>query len=626
MLDFVAQLCTALVQRQVVDPNSPSYGAVYCAACRCYHTRAAEAVFPLAFCYRHLGDETWLHAALSLGTWLVKQQEPDGCWLETPSTMPATTVFQLMALAGATALLEHELDQPLAASWRHAVHAAAHWVSQAIQERFNYINYCAASAAALMLAYQLEPEPRWRRRAREFAAMVVQRIGPDGLLWGEGPFYLRGASRIAGRGGVDVGYNLDMALGALALYSQLAGDTAAEQAAVRSLRAHLAFIYPDGSIDNSWGTRSYKWIMAGSQTAHGCQLGLELLAHHDRSFRTASAMNLACLRRITRDGLVGYGPSSWWDPDFVPCLYPTFARATALAMALHGSSPHDPTVDTGSGLDEPTTLHYRSVNVCVVRTPGLKATVTGHKPSFVRLNGFMATMRGMREALARVRPGRFPPVLVQIPAGGCISYLWDQDYGPVQVGTQPDYWAVEPMHMPAAQGLETLTPHVRLRQGDGVFSNLYEDNVSIELLPDGDDWQVVCRGRLKNRSRQSCGVSYRLDYRFAERSVRKSVTLHGVTKAAQVEVVEPIVRSQSLRVCPELDRIVLSHPRGRCIFQLLSDNAQLHHGQEAERYHSPLPALAAYPIRLQVAASDSAPLSIAYQLTMKGPEGPHDDT
>jgi hypothetical protein len=394
---------------------------------------------------------------------------------------------------------------------------------------------------------------------------------------------------------------------------------------VRSLRAHLAFFYPDGSIDNSWGTRSYKWILAGSQTAHGCQLGLELLGHHDRAFRTASATNLAYLRSITRDGLVGYGPASWWDSAFVPCLYPTFARATALAMALHGATEDDQALVTGSAVDKCTAHHYRSVNVCVVRTPGLKATVTGHKPNFVRFNRFMAGMSGMRKALERVRPRRFSPVLIQVPAGGCISYLWDRDFGAVQVGTQPDYWPVEPMHMPEAQGLETLTPHVRLRQGDSVFSNLYEDSVSIELLPDGDDWQVVCRGRLKNRNRQACGVSYRLDYRFADRSVHKAVTLHGVAAAAQVEVVEPIVRPCSLRVRTEAKRIVLSHARGSCALRVLSDNVQLLHGQEAERYRSPLPALAAYPIHLMAAAQAGAPLSITYQLTMRGPEDPSHD-
>jgi len=79
-----------------------------------------------------------------------------------------------------------------------------------------------------------------------------------------------------------------MSLGALALYAILSGDTKVKLGVIKSLKTHLNFMYPDGSIDNSWGSRSYKWTMYGSKTAHGSQMALELLSDEDPAFRKAS--------------------------------------------------------------------------------------------------------------------------------------------------------------------------------------------------------------------------------------------------------------------------------------------------------------------------------------------------
>jgi hypothetical protein len=372
-------------------------------------------------------------------------------------------------------------------------------------------------------------------------------------------------------------------------------------------------MYPDGSIDDSWGSRSYKWIMAGSLTAHGVQMALELLADQDPSFRPASRKNLHYLRSMMQDGLVGYGPHSWWRPSFTPCLYPTFARATALAFALRYATepPASPSAVTASHADGEIRL-LRSVNVCLVKTPDMTATISGYRPGYMRWNRLVSLAVAGRKLFAWAVPMRSDGSTFAPPTGGCISYLWARDFGIVQTASQAHYRPVEALHMPNVSDIDTLTPHVRAQRNGTVFTSLYDNSVKVIVEDNGDGPGVTCVGQLLDLAGRRSGIHFRYHYRFSGRAVTKAVSLWGETQHTQAEIVEPIIRQLDMRVEVIADSLQLLSGQKTCEFRLLSGNARLDHGKDPDRYWSPLPDLYAYPIKLVLDELGGAPIIVSY--------------
>ena len=87
-------LDSALLTLQVTDQGDPDFGALWCPLCNLFHTRAAEAVYPFAFQYSLAGDTTFRDAAIALGNWLIRQQERDGSWKETPEEWTSPTIWK----------------------------------------------------------------------------------------------------------------------------------------------------------------------------------------------------------------------------------------------------------------------------------------------------------------------------------------------------------------------------------------------------------------------------------------------------------------------------------------------------------------------------------------------------
>lgn len=622
VLEALLAMSEALTKRQSLDRDDPDFGGIYCARCGCYHIRAAEALFPWTVAFLHTEQRRFLEGAIHLGNWLVSRQQPGGVWFETRAELPATTVFQLMAVAAAYPSIESHLSQGTREIWQDSIARAAAWTCETMAESFANVNYCASSAAALMLAFRTIPERRFKEAARRLAYGVLDRIDGQGLLWGEGPAYYRGIGRFVGRGGVDVAYNLDMSLGALALYSTLSGDSQVRAATIRALKAHLSFIYPDGSVDDSWGSRSYKWTLYGSLTAHGAQMGLNLLSGEDPAIESASRLNFSYLKDMMCEGVVGYGPHSWWNRTFEPCIYPTFARAAGLAFALHYAP------EKGVGFAAPfgrADTHevrlYKALNVCLVTTAGLKATITGHKPGFMRCNDLANLLLWFRQSLHRIVPMRSFGSRPTVPTGGALSYLWVQGCGAVQVSSQTRYTAVEPMHMPAIEGTETLTPHVRVLVGNRVYTNLHDFAARISVKQQGNPCRVTCSGKLKDEGFKECGIRFRYDYEFDLRSVTKTLTLQGRGQQARVEIIEPIIWDRDMQIESLENGLVLRSASRVCEFRLLTSGAQLVHGQDAGRYWSLFPHLYAYPIKLVISDLAILPVVVRYRVGLAAMPG-----
>ena len=195
-----------LVRYQDANPESPDCGGLWCPACGTYHSRAAEALWPLAYEAARSGSFERRSQALALGRWLIARQGADGAWTESDGGWKGTTTDQLHALVLAYPLLRKDLSWTERWAWRRAIRRAGNFLCAVMDNDYAYINYCATSAASLAEAGRLLHRPKFLRKARALARLCVSKINEDGLLEGEGE---NGES---GKRGVDIGYNLDMSL------------------------------------------------------------------------------------------------------------------------------------------------------------------------------------------------------------------------------------------------------------------------------------------------------------------------------------------------------------------------------------------------------------------------------
>lgn len=580
--DLLLRLCDRLLTVQIDDPASPDFGALRCPSTNPefhpLHSRAAEAVYPLAVAFQLTGHEKYRTAAVRLGDWLVSIQQPSGEWGERwpgHDGWTGTTVDQLISLAGAYPRLADALNPKQRAAWIRAITRSAAYV-QAHWPRGN-LNYWPTGAVALVYAGRAVPSApaAWRTKADELIRDTLATVNADGLLVGEG-------------GGVDVGYNLAQTIGFVALYGHLTGEQAAMRRAAQVLEHHLPFFYPNGSVDNSWGTRSYKWTYeSGTKTAPGVFFTLALLAGHDPRFGALEAQARHFLEQHSMiDGWVAQGPhAAAHDSTNPPCLYGTFARAQSLAMAV----AHAPAVSVPAGPmagaklpDRPHVDHFPTVKVAVIRTPGLVATVSAYGE----------VTHVSRDFVAR---------------GGSITNLWFEGYGPTgifQSSSVTDYRRQEPIHMPHEADLRPLTPRVELWRDGRRYANVYETDAGMQVETLEDHVWVRVQGRLRDASGEDGGVGYTLTQRFYAHVVTKEyrLTANGGTYAARI--VEPVVRpAGTVFTQPGADRVVATDGSGgQWTVAVLeaSVTSGLSHGLEAERYWCPFPALDAHPVTIDL--------------------------
>ena len=585
----LTDLVRALRRLQIDEAESPDAGAIRCPACNVLHTRAAEAVFPFSVLAARTEDAEYADAARRLAAWLFRQQQPDGSWKETPEEWTGTTTDQLLMIALAYERLGGRLDAGERVLWTSAMRAAADYLTATMDPSFASINYCATTAAALATMNRLMPDARWAVKARTLAWQVAAAMDEDGFIGAEGE------RAFDHKYGADVGYEMDMSLWGLALYATITGDSAIRERVVHAVRTHLAFVYPQGAIDGSWGIRSNKWTTFGSQTADGSQILFALTARDEPRGLTAAARNLAYLRTMMRDGLVGYGPDFWGLADAgilkglsgapVPCIYPTFARAKNLALTVEQDVPA--TLVAGPlPADEPSWMRlFPTVDVAVVRTARVMGTVSAYRYKDI----------GKRDRSKYMHR----------PTGGALSSLWMEGYGFVQVGSQTAYERWEPMHFPEAPGIRSLTPRIEMTTPRGYFTNLYDFNAGLvtnDRLP--VEATVTARGELSNRSMLPGGVGYTLAHTFRPDGVEKRIHLRYRGDARDVRVVEPIVRQAGVRFEREGQRAVrISAPGRTLLFELLDGDAELEGGVDESLYWAPFPAIRAFPIVLRVRRS-----------------------
>jgi hypothetical protein len=589
----IIELSNTIVSQQVKEPTDSNFGAIRCVHCSVFHTRAAESVFPLYVSYTITHDKKYLQAAINVANWLIRQQFPDGSWKETPEEWTGTTTDQLLMLAETYDGIRPNLSSSEQVAWLASIRSAADYLVKVMTPEWASINYVATTTATLARVYGIVHDPKYLSRAKELAHRTIAKMDDDGFLTGEG------GREHDQKYGVDLGYNMEMSLWGLGYYARMTNDSLVTDVIRRSLRTHVYFIYPDGSLDASWGIRSNKWTTFGSATSDGCQVLFTLFADDKPYYATAAYKNLLYLRSNITHGFIGYGPQYSEVFNKPPCVYPTFTKAKNLALAY--------------------TLESKSSYVLAP----LPTDVVGWSKYFptvqvaeVRTRKFMVTIPAYRyKDLEKKDKSKY----MFRPTGGSISNLWVEGYGLLQASSQTFYFRWEPMSFPVVDTVICLTPRIEFRSGKQYFTNLFEfDGVMSTSQRSDGPYVVSTLGELRDKQWMSGGIAYKLTHTIGDKSIVKTVDLTYHDAAEAVQIVEPFIQWAGMTVTKVDEKTVLiKSPKGQFELKIIEGDARLVLGREAAHYWFPYPALKAYPVELVV----EKPLtgyrrSISYQISV----------
>lgn len=529
--ELLQKWCDGLLAHQVTAIKDPAlHGALLCPACGIIHGRCGDAVYPLLCMAHRTGEAKYLEAALLVHSWSERQvSRSDGSWVNdvTLSSWKGITVFHAIALAEA---LEHHgsvLDVATRQQWTDRLAWAAKFLDGFITIETGNINYPITASACFALCGKVLGDAHYVERGKKLAHEAIGYLTENGLVFGEG-HPLRELSAKGCRP-VDLGYNVEESLPALALYSVLTKDEAVREKTVAALRTHMEFMLPDGGWDNSWGTRNYKWTWWGSRTSDGCHPAYVLMAEYEPRFREVARRNLELMARCTHAGLLYGGPDYFVHGD-QPCIHHTFTHAKALATVLDRGTNFEGGARTLLPRDEAYGLKvYPEIGTRLAAIGEWRATVTEYDWEYeehVQAGGGSA---GGGHA-----------------SGGALSLLYHRALGPVLVASMTDYQMIEISNQQAFGDYPhmTLTPRIEFVT-DKTYTSLSDFKAEVKAKSATSEIVFDARGRMLTAGHQppvGGEVKYQLSYRLSGAAVEIAASSSADSSlAAPMRLIVPVV-------------------------------------------------------------------------------------
>lgn len=475
--------CDTLVRTQILGDDPHFHGGVPCPACHLLHGRVVDTVYPLTLVYHRTGEEKYLTAAVAAVDFAEQNLSRRRGEYRNDALSPweGPTVFASVAL-GET-LFYHAVCLPSAIreKWE-SVYAR---ITEFVRVRFfeadfhPNVNYHAAMAAAMALGYRLLGKEVYKTAAYRAAEFVKGHFTQNLILTGEGNGITEKGLRA-----VDIGYNLEESLPSLTLFAHFLEDTDWTAFVKEAWHAHLDFFLPDGGINNSFGSRHYKWTYYGSRTSDGCQSGLALLAKEDPLLAEAAERNFRLLVACTDKGYL-YGGPMYAEAEENPCVHHLIAHAKAVAALVEHDFSHEKRVALPG--DETYGLRYfEDLDLAMVAVGEIRATVSAYDYA--------------------VRPEA-------ALGGGSPTLLYHTGYGPVFASTMPRYTRFEELNMQLSRTYDKIEcGTVRIEQGS--LSSLYALDAIFTKKAESGAVFLRAEGRLQDLRRREKGAAYTLSYSF----------------------------------------------------------------------------------------------------------------
>lgn len=492
--DLLEQWCERLLTLQIKDTAIPSLkGGIMCPACARIHGRCFDAIHPFLYLADKNKDLRYLEGAKLLFDWAENTvSREDGSYVnDVNAEWKGTTVFSVIQLIESLKNHGHLLDSATYERWKDRIKKAAGFLYGFKEFEVCNINYRITNGLAMSLCGEFLDEKSYLRRGKELIESAMENFSPEGILFGEG----RPVSGISKRGcrPVDIGYNIEESLPSLIQYGHISGQKEVWSLAVKALKRHLLFMLSDGGIDNSFGTRNYKWTYWGSRTSDGCALGYLLAAEEEPEFGAAAYKNLKLLKACTHGGFL-YGGPHVYEIGEPPCIHHGLCHGKVLAGILD------------QGLEE------RLWDGRLPRMALKKPVYVPETDTFlVTRNGYTATVTGYDWEYPGLKGGH--------AGGGSLTLLWQRKAGLLLCAGMSVYSMKEPnnMQLPRFERHECLTPRVQYREEHRVYESLYDRNSSMVCEEEGEAVVLHVEGRTGTMDQEyplSGRGRYRIRYEF----------------------------------------------------------------------------------------------------------------
>ena len=461
------------------------------------------------------------------------------------------------------------LDEETKERWKARIAKAAAYLEHYKEFEVCNVNYRITNSLAMELSGKLLNEEHYRERGRQLKKMALDCLTEDGLLIGEG----RPVDGFSPKGcrPVDIGYNMEESLPSLVQYAYETDDEKLKETVKKALKYHLKFMLGDGAIDNSFGTRNYKWTYWGSRTSDGCMLGYLLAAEDEPVFGAAAKKNLNLLSACTHDGFL-YGGPQMYQKGELPCIHHTFAHAKVLTAVLDrdlekrfsdGKLPRE----QKNGVE-----YLKETDTYLVCRNGWTATVTGYDWVYIGLPGGHAN-------------------------GGTLSLLWHESVGPLITAGMSQYSLKEAgnMQLPRFNRHECLTPRLETQIDGKFYSSIYDRNCKLQdVSPEnGSETILLAEGVLSSIDQQKVEMdgNYRLQYTFLQDGVRIS----GACRAAEQWLL-PLISEQTEQVTIEENFVKIQ--KNEKIITILVNKGKMELPYGTERIYQLVPGMEALKIAI----------------------------
>jgi len=572
--------CQGLYSNQTNDPGNLSvHGGIFSPGDNTYLGRCADAIYPFLWMANHTNDEKYVLAAKKVYAWEQNNcwNQKYGCWVSEPGKPESWNGISVFAAITKLEAIEHYPDllgEETIHDWKIRLHQVAEFIHNEFHIGYANINYPATAILALFKLGQLFNEEKYTQKATIIADGILSYFTPEGFLFGEG-------GRKVNKNGqypIDLGYNVEESLPAIAQYSRLVGNTELYEKVLQSMKVHLEFMLPNGGWDNSWGNRSFKWTMWGSRTSDGCHAGYYTMADEEPVFAEAVYRNLKCLEASTHENILHSGPHEFLE-KIAPSTHHTFDHAKSLTTMLNMIPPKiNSPVAVLPREKEYGIKKYNDINTILFSKGSWRGTITGYNATYYNKNNAH-------------------------PTGGALSCLYHTKLGMVSAASMTEYRRWEVFNMideKLVDNFMCLTPRLELViEGKPVYRNISDYNAIINLNETNEALHIKCHSFLvtgKQEHPEAGKTKINIEYKIQRNSMIIAISMNEKPTNGKLSFIFPLV-------CSSLDKININEN----LVKLKKHNGSLFIESNYklktplsndQRVYNFVPGLQAYPIEI----------------------------
>lgn len=517
-------------------------GNMICPACTWLHGRAPDAVWPLTWAWKRTGDAKYLEAAKGLITWgRLNMERPNGAWINDPNAVwRGITIFGQTALGRAILLAGNDLPADTREEWLGVFQRTTTWCYNWLEnpKTMVNVNYRAAYPIGMELAYRILKDEKYRISGDKQMEYVATYIADDGLFFGEAS----PSEKVSPRGlrGVDIGYNVEESLPAMLEWAELRGNRKLMERFLESANTHLEFLLPDGGLDNSFGSRAYKWTYWGSRSSDGILPTLVFLSKNGYSVANhAAKLVLDLYERCTGElGMLMAG-IHYPESGEPVCVHHTFCHLKTFPMFIEANLPD------GKGeqlfAEKPFGLKtFKTNDVSIIGVGEWRATVSANDLFFWDDVG-------------------------KATGGGSLTLLHHRKVGPVFAASMSEWYLQEPGSMQQQvkdDVARCLTP--RIETAEGVLKSVHDYSVKLDVAEKDGTVTSHAVGTLadKKGDHPDANAKFDLTWTFNVDSVAATATA-----AVPASFVVPVIAGTREEVVVSGDTVTVSKPAGKLILK-----------------------------------------------------------